>query len=687
MVIDNSALSNIVQPKPVYIEIYKDPEHIIEESQGYSNVFPSSAGFVGKASIKAEGATFSITDEWSIINNTLSLSRKLKISGSVKGAGFLSAIKFMGQRIKDRDEIEIFAPGMIYGGYNHITATGIGGNKAGNATWIREDRLPAPIFGLYYKDGSSATVLHVASSGGTTKEDSHDITIETLINERLKYGSVGQEKKNGELSFGFVWPGSEGSSTYTGNTYPGGQLNKWRRRYHPLSNDFEQNYQVLFRFENDLGFPAYYTKAWRWAWEALGPKINHQDIELARISLVEMLGERIKTTSGLTGITNFMMAVPMKQAVEDRKTTMGFTGKALETANLLLQDSDKKQNKNDAIHRSKALNIISSFIKRVKLSPPNGEGFIMATGAPALAIDGNKIYLRSFGDDLKSLLKAYIREKAHGQHHDDWLKWAKSFADWLLPQQAENGGFPRAWEPVTGKIADPSPQSSYTIIPYLVLLSEITNDPIYKTAAIKAGGFCLENQNGGVFVGGTIDNPDVIDKEAGTLSLEAYLALYSATKDNKWIEGAKLAANFAETWMYIWDVPMPEDENLKELQWKKGVPTTGLQLISSGHSLTDAYMAFDVDEYAKLFDLTHDQHYLEVAGILLHNTKAMLALPGRLYDLNGPGWQQEHWSLAPIRGFGLHRGWLPWVSTSHLNGILGLEEYSPALYKLLKEKK
>jgi hypothetical protein len=61
----------------------------------------------------------------------------------------------------------------------------------------------------------------------------------------------------------------------------------------------------------------------------------------------------------------------------------------------------------------------------------------------------------------------------------------------------------------------------------------------------------------------------------------------------------------------------------------------------------------------------------------------MLALPGRVYDLRGLGLQQEHWSLAPELGNGIQRGWLPWVSTSHLNGIFGLEKYSPESFRNL----
>ena len=77
------------------------------------------------------------------------------------------------------------------------------------------------------------------------------------------------------------------------------------------------------------------------------------------------------------------------------------------------------------------------------------------------------------------------------------------------------------------------------------------------------------------------------------------------------------------------------------------------------------------------------RHYLDVARLLLHNTKNMLALPGRTFDLATPGWQQEHWSLAPRRGYGLHRGWLPWVATSQLNGIFGVLDLDGDVYREL----
>jgi len=226
-------------------------------------------------------------------------------------------------------------------------------------------------------------------------------------------------------------------------------------------------------------------------------------------------------------------------------------------------------------------------------------------------------------------------------------------------------------------------------VPLLVLMSEETGDPSYLQAATRAAEVVWSNWGvRGVFVGGASDNPNITDKEAGMLSLEAFLSLYESSKDPRWLERARAAADFAESWIWIWNLPMPLDADDAQLHWKKGVPTIGLQGITAlGAGGTDEYLDWAVPSYAKLYNHTKDQHYLEVARLLLHATKSMLALPGREYDMKGPGWQQENWRLGPGgggRGVGAHRFWLPWVSANHLSGIAGLEEYDAALFKELR---
>jgi hypothetical protein len=223
-------------------------------------------------------------------------------------------------------------------------------------------------------------------------------------------------------------------------------------------------------------------------------------------------------------------------------------------------------------------------------------------------------------------------------------------------------------------------------------MSEETGYAAYKQSAIRAAEYIWKNFGiRGLFVGGASDNPNITDKEAGMLSMEAFLSLYESTKESKWLEYAATAANYAESWIWIWNVPMPLDADDAQLHWKKGVPTIGLQGISAlGAGGADEYLDWAVPSYAKMYKYIGDAHYLDVAKILLHDTKSMVALPGRQYDMRGIGWQQENFRLGPGgpgRGVGGHRFWLPWVSANHLYGINGLEEFDPALYQeLIKGK-
>ena len=157
-----------------------------------------------------------------------------------------------------------------------------------------------------------------------------------------------------------------------------------------------------------------------------------------------------------------------------------------------------------------------------------------------------------------------------------------------------------------------------------------------------------------MFVGGATDNPNITDKEAGMLSLEAFLDLYDATSEPKWLNRAMAAGNYAESYIWIWNVPMPLGAVDADLNWKRGVPTVGVQGITArAAGGVDEYLDWAVPAYARLYKYTRDEHYLYVARVLLFDTKSMLALPGRTYDLAGPGWQQEHWSMGPnSRGFG-----------------------------------
>jgi hypothetical protein len=552
---------------------------------------------------------------------------------------------------------------------------------------VREEDFTIPLCGIWYYDSTSVTLFNPSPKGNTTASETVDLHA-TQMDKRFLFGMLGANNiQNEGIALSYVFPGTE----------------PFRRRYHPVENGFTQEYRITCRFGRQESYREYYTSTWRWAWEVMNPSLVTYDMDIVQRSLVDHLAGLVYKYEDRTGIPFWTSMVTGKNfgdgGLRDRDAIMGFVGKDLEGAAMLIRASYE-----DKTARGKKLyqvgtDIIGSMIKYVKVSPPSGEGFNIDTGEPSLTNSkpnhvpccNGRMYIRAFTDDMRWLLTAYQWELARGREHYDWWRWCVQFAEWLLKQQKPDGSFPRSWYPGTDQVYDDNYQSTYNAMAFLVKVSDVTGDDFWTAhggkypflrAAEKAGDFVWEAyQKNEQYVGGTIDNNNIQDKEAGTLSLEGYLALYENTKDRKWLERATSAANYAETYIYGWNVPMPDDQANETLQWKKEASTTGVSKISTQGSGVDQWMAGDVDEYARLFKYTGDQHYKEIAALLLHNTKNMVALPGRLWDLYEPGAQQEHWMISFYRGQARHRGALPWVTVNHLTGIFGLKDFDLDLYK------
>lgn len=737
--ISGEAVPHLAQKKPAQIEVYRGEGDVHDLAAGYSSVRMENGAAVATAAVKSgEKSAFAVVDRWSISGDTLSLSRTVTVEGSQENTGFLSEVQFITDPHLSWSDADYLAPGLLYGQPNTRT-TAPGGSAPFNAKFlsIREDYLSAPLLGLLFRNGRWVAVLDTMPHGDTTAAETTAKATTPIVDERLRFGALGaREISGGGIEFGFRLPGT--TREFEGGFGFGPRAATpiapvVRRRYNPLTAGFTQNYQIGFRFGEGDSLLGMERDAWRWAWETLQPKVMHLDVEAARCALIDHLADRVVVTDGRAGIpfvtdavsgkpgsfrpalllaqNSFFSHIPPPPDLDSivsfahglginidpkaaeldlwPKITMGFCGENIEAAGQMLVEADRDKSARGERLRQLGLTIIDSFIRLDPASPVlAGEGFDLRTGQ-ASAVRGQPAFsLRATGEGVRAMLRDYVYERAHGRVHPEWLAWARSYSDWLLTVQREDGSFPGSFQGSTGKATDESGATSYAPAVLLVEMSKQTSDEKYIAAAERAAEYIWRNFGSrGVYIGAT--GGDVADKESGMLSMEAFLALYESTHEARWLYRARMAADYTETYIWLWNVPMAVDLPDAELGWKHGVSTVGVTGIASNvPGEVDEYLDWAAPSYAKLYAITGDPHYLNVARMLVFNTKSMLALPGRSYDLLGPGWQQEHWRMGPnVRGIGAHRTWLPWISVNHLQSIMGLDDLDPAVYRQVVQEK
>jgi len=708
---------HILQHQPVQLEICVSdkPQDV---AAGYSSVRVSQGSATGRADIAfGPQVTFHVEDRWRLKAGSLWVHRHVTVSGDAPG-GFGSKIVFSTTPDINWSDVKFLAPSKLYNDptFDGMTAPGSRLHDEAKSFSIREMTLTAPLFALNLPDGHSVTVLDPIPKGETTPEEMQTPTDTVMTDARFDFGALGAHQGADGVVFGYWAPGTVNDFLNLGRGGPGqppgtspgaapatltaqGDLGPasrpnvkpaWRRRYNPIRNGMVQDYDVAFRFGQNETFPETTRNAWRWAWDVLKPAINYTDLDMVRRLSIDVLSSQVRTVEGRTGIPYLLDAHTgqFRNRSDAKRAAMGFCARNIEIADEFLKEADREPGtaRSERL-RQRGLDIIATFIRLLPMSPPDGDGFDIFTGQiiPASWSIGQQPLL-TINTDMRSLVLAYEREKKKGIDHPEWLAWAKTYADWLLTQQHDDGSFPRAWKPGTNTVFNNSPSATYAPVVLFLPLARVTGEQKYRDAALKAGEFVWQKYGTtGNYQGGAVDASSaqlLTDKEGGMASLDAFIALYEATREPKWLSRALSAADYTESWIWIWNVPLPGHVPDAHLRWRNGsmvglqeITTNGPGLGASG----DEYLDWAVSLFAKAYKYSGDPHYRDVAQILLHNTKAKIATARDTFDFVGPGWEQESWSADPGK-------WLPWMAANHLNGIYTLQELDPALYRQLAEK-
>ncbi|MFE4950144.1 hypothetical protein ACFQ9V_08535 [Leifsonia sp. NPDC056665] len=651
----------------------------------YDATEPAGNALVGTAELDAgPGCRIRVRDTWTAGSRGVRVARELSVVGDRDGA-FQSAVALpLACSLKAAAP---FLPGVIYGNAAPVPALALGSPtlRAGGlrTLMVREDRAAAPVFALREDDGRWVAVAHLDPTGGTIAADGADVQGDRLVDARLRFGSLGASSAGDDdgVELGFWYPGTEGEYTYESGGLPLRQLHRPRERYHPLTDGLVQTYTVEFRAGHAATVFELHSELTQWMWDELRPRIEPVAVEDYLAATVDVLASQVQQRSGVAGVALESDPTIGRPLPGSSAAVMGFVGANTDAGAALLQAAARGIGADPARYRSLGTAILDAFAA-LPANPAGGEGFDLDTGSVTTyrTLDGRPaVFLRAIAEGWSAALRGYRIEAARGDEHLAWPAWAQAGAEWLLTQQRPDGHFPRAWG-LDGGVLQDSTTSSALAVRFLLEVAAAFDDARFFSAALAAAEASWRDAgSSGTSAGATLDNPDVVDKEASTMALEAYLATHLATGSPDWLERAREAAIVAETWIHLWDIPMAVDGDDASTHWKRGRPTTGMQLITSGVTMSDGFLQVNAAAFALLGDLTGERHWIDVARLVHHGSKAMLAVPGRTFDLAGPGWQQEHWGFSTNRGRGLNRSWLPWTAVATIDGVFRLLDLPGAL--------
>ena len=638
---------------------------------GYETETKTSRGIVCAGTLETpSGTQFQISDTYRALPSeaVFTLSRTVNIAAaSPQDDCFNSQFSLEPETPTRLTDDDCFVPGVWYKQNAHVPPAALAGSLDDQWYLFREDRLPLPLVAV--RDRRTGTTLLLAHLGGIPATFAGEKGIDRIVDARMQFGSLGLVNTRSPSPI-FLFPGTEGERSYFGGSVFGGsaqnnsaRTGRWAYRSHPVRIGVPHSYRLLISLSRTPDFPAAVRRTWRMACALAAPPV-------VPVPLGKVYKDSMDLLAAVTHPYRGVISVPFEASVPDghvydTSSEMGFVGQALPSAALLLRGG-LEGNADAAAHAEQVVDFWAAHAMT-----PNG----MPRGWYDIHMDGSftwrsyPLFLRIASDGMDGVLQAWNVLHSRGEERPAWLLFCRRYGDWLVQAQNPDGSWAREYG-FDGRPLSPATDTTDQPVPFLADLFFATGDGRYKNAALRAGEFFWKSVHQEyAYVGGTPDNPNVSDKEGGMEALTAFLALHDLTRQQRWIAAAAQAADYCESWVYCWNIPLPPGDPQIVYPHRK---TFGLSLIATGHSGCDDYMALAPFDFYRLALLSGDTHYRDAAEMLLCDTKQMLDWDGTL-GYKYPGLLTEALTLSPSRGHGV-KSWLPWLSVCVLQPMVDLRQ-------------
>lgn len=644
-------------------EFYDAPyQHMVEE-----NGVVKAGGVVQLAS----GSAFAFEDVYECAADGFRVSRKVTVEKAGEDIGFASKFSLYMAESDQVADYECFAPGCWYMHNEFAPANYMGRDLDCEYFWKYETRYALPVFAMRHEKSGEMVALSRWAADVTLRNMDAEMS-ENTLDPTFTIGAIGMSKPTEQtlnymyygfavrkdhpaalqgLSIDYVYPGSEGQCA-AGHHYGGLDFRNKPMTFqyvnHPVEEGFTQSYSVGVNFARHNTYHEMMKYAWRSVYARMRDKLFQVDNTKHFHNCMKIFMRYTRKYGDSWGLP---FAAQLPEMIPNTVSfQFGFVGQQPGIGYLLmrygvLEDMEEA--------REKGFGILDFWVKEADRE----------TGLPPMCYNPNikgfepyPHYVRMLSDGLEAILEAWRFLHKRGVEKDEYLRFCRKAADWLVKVQNEDGSYYRAYE-ADGAIRMKSKSNTPSPIRFLVQMYLITGNEAYLSAAKKAGEWTLLNAYPKLeFRGGTCDNNDIQDKEAGIYGIWGFLALYDLTKEDRWLQAAKGAADYTETWTYAWNFPVVTPWPNHPFNWQ-GISGQSIITIGAG---ADIYMAACTYTYYRLYLLTKDPHYLDFAQFIDCNTRQVNDVDGSCgYAL--PGLCHESAGFA-LQKMSSHYHWLPWCT-------------------------
>lgn len=190
----------------------------------------------------------------------------------------------------------------------------------------------------------------------------------------------------------------------------------------------------------------------------------------------------------------------------------------------------------------------------------------------------------------------------------------------MRDDQAVDGELGFALDPNSGKFIERRTCSAFMAIGPLARGARVFDDPSLLETAARAGDFYKRYLDDEILYGATLDTGVAINSEDGYNALIAYMELYEATRQEKWLQLARRACDWFLTFRWGYNQTYPDGTLLDRFDFaSKGFDTAN---VPNQHLHT--YGTLCLVEQVKLWYYTGKLGYLKRAGDLVNACLQMI---------------------------------------------------------------